>query len=169
MSYFNKFFGIYGDKQKNFIYFLGKKFEIKQKTQITIEDLRKELINIKNETLKGVQRSITTAFLHQKTFAEFKNKHFGQDIVLVGAGPTLNYFNILENVIYLGLNRAFLKKEINFSYLFAIDKIGLISQEYDYFNDFINYKNDNCTKFIGDQNLGIHFQVPAYLCNYFFA
>lgn len=160
MGYFNKFFGIYGDNKENFIYFLGKKFNFKKKTQITIEDLRKELINIKNETLKGVQRSITTAFLHQKTFAEFKNKHFEQNIALIGAGPTLNDFNPLENVIYLGLNRAFLKKEINFDYLFTIDKIGLMSKEFNYFDDFINYRQDNCIKFIGDQNLGVHFQIP---------
>jgi hypothetical protein len=110
--------------------------------------------------LQGVQRLITTSNLHQKTFGEFKNKHNGKNIVIVGAGPTLNYFEPIENAIYIGVNRVFLNNNIKFDYLFALDKAGLATDKENYLDRFIEYKGNNCIKFIGDQNLGKDWQIP---------
>lgn len=120
----------------------------------------KDLENFKNEILLGVQRSINIAILHHKNFSEFKNKFLGQTVVLVGAGPTLKFFEPIENAIYIGVNRTFLFEQIKFDYLFAIDKNGLETKENSYTSNFLNYLGNNCVKFVGDQNCGINLQIP---------
>jgi hypothetical protein len=109
----------------------------------------------KQEILLGVKRIIAAANLHRETFAGFKNKHNNQDVVLIGAGPTLNYYDPMPDKINVGLNRVFILNNIKFDYLFAIDKIGIEK----YYNEFFSY-NEKCVKFVGDQNLGIHWQIP---------
>lgn len=127
---------------------------------------KEDFQNFKDEILQGVQRCINTAFLHQKTFGEFKNKFQGKTIVLVGAGPTLNYFEPIKNTIYIGVNRTFLYNDISFNYLFAIDKNGLETDSESYIKAFIDYQGNNCLKFVGDQNCGKDMQIPeGKLCN----
>lgn len=104
-----------------------------------------------------VQRAITIASLHGKTFAGYKSKHIGQSVSLIAAGPTVKYYSPQnESDIYVGVNRSILLKDIHFDYLFAIDKAGLDLGSIDYFDDFFNYE---CVKFVGDQNLGKDFQI----------
>lgn len=141
------------------------------------------LEDLKNDILEGVQRLINTANLHQKTFKEFKNIFYGKKVVLVGAGPTLNYFEPIEDAIYVGVNRTFLNEKIKFDYLFTIDRAGLDTVDKNYLESFLKYKGNNCIKFIGEQNLGIDYQIPegciigenirryktsAHLCRYRF-
>lgn len=109
----------------------------------------------KQEILLGVKRIVAAANLHRETFAGFKNKHNGEEVVLIGAGPTLNHYTPMPNKINIGLNRVFTLSNINFNYLFAIDKMGIEK----YYNEFFSY-NEKCIKFVGDQNLGIHWQIP---------
>jgi hypothetical protein len=90
-----------------------------------------------------IQRRITAAVLHRKTFAGYKNKHHGQSVVLVGAGPSLNDFIPIDNAIYVGLNRACLYEKVKFDYLFTCDKLG-IRTIYDKFAEY------PCVKFVGD-------------------
>jgi len=104
------------------------------------------------------QRSIATALLHQKTFAEFRNKYVGKEVVLVGAGPTLNQFVPVQGAIYVGLNRAFLYNKVHFDYLFTIDKAGLDLPDEALYEKFFSY---NAVKFVGDQNLGPNYQIPC--------
>ena len=118
-----------------------------------------DFINLKNEILQVVQRLITTALLHQKTFNGFKNKHKGQTVILIGAGPTLNYFEPIKNAIYVGANRTFLYKDVDFDYLFTIDKAGLETKSEDYYEQFFAYRPNHCIKFVGDQNLGEMYQI----------
>lgn len=113
--------------------------------------------SIREDIILSVQRSITTALLHQKTFAEFRNKYHDKDVVLVGAGPTLNQFVPIKNAVYVGLNRAFLYEMVHFDYLFTIDKAGLDLPDGSLYNDFFAY---DAIKFVGDQNLGPNYQIP---------
>ena len=106
--------------------------------------------------LVKIQRSLNIMSLHQKTFSEFKNIHEGQEIVLVGAGPTTAYYQYIKNIKHVACSRAILRKDINFDYIFAIDKIGIES----IVPLIQNYKNPNCVKFIGDINHGEGYQIP---------
>lgn len=141
-------------------YFLGIKIFEKDK-HLTIHNIQKLLDTVKREVIDKVsvkvQRSLTVAFLHQKTFGEFRNKYEGRTMALVGAGPTVKFLEPLKNTVYVGLNRAFLRKDIHFDYLFSIDKAGLDTGKEQFYEQFLNY---NCIKFMGDQNMGMDFQIP---------
>ncbi len=148
---------------KKKFYIAGIKVYEKTK-RLRLEDIEK-LINIKNResidkiSLK-VQRSLTVANLHQRTFGEFRNKYEGQVMALIGAGPTVKFLDPLKNAVYVGLNRAFLRNDIHFDYLFSIDKAGLDTGKEQFYDGFLNY---DCIKFMGDQNMGENFQIPQHI------
>ncbi len=112
---------------------------------------------IVDRTSLNVQRSLTIAFLHQKTFGEFRNCNCGKKVVLVGCGPSVNQFVPIQDAKYIGLNRAFLYDKVHFNYLLTIDKHGLDVGNENYWPGFLDY---DCVKFVGDQNLGRDFQIP---------
>ena len=156
-------------KIKNFLY-RKKKIEIyedfykitKKKYYILgIQIIRKKhkeinLLKLQSSLINKFQRSLNIAFLHQETFSEFKNCNHGKTVVLVGAGPTVNYYRPIKNSIHVGCSRSILSDIITFDYLFTIDKISLDAIN----SQLLNYKNKNCIKFIGDINHGIDYQIP---------
>ena len=143
-------------------YFLGVCFYKKKKNDNIYAYLQKMQNDIIVCTASKVQRALTVAFLHQKTFGDMKNKHQDQSMVLFGAGPTVNYFEPIKDAVYVGLNRACLYNKIHFNYLFAIDKAGLDTGNVQYYEQFMNY---DALKFVGDQNFGINFQIPESVTN----
>lgn len=162
MKLFEKIFSIINssDKKYKLITIMGLELKIKRR-YIKIDDVEQIADKNRIAIIQGVQRSITTALLHQKTFTEFKNKHFNQEVVLIGAGPTLKYFEPFnDNKFYVGCNRAFMREDIKFDYLFSIDKVGLDNGKETYYDAFFNYRKGDCVKFIGDQNMNEHFQIP---------
>ena len=116
---------------------------------------RSDLFSV-NEITNKTSRMITTAFLHQDTFKKFKNCNVGKKVAVVGAGPTLNRYKLQKDTLHIGLNRAFLKEDVEFDYLFAIDILGI-----DFCKEaFFDYRPQKCIKFIGDQNAGKDWQIP---------
>lgn len=145
-------------------------FKITWNNPVNINDIcrnviQTELNNLNYKIIKGVQRSITTALLHQKTFGDFKNKYKNKTIVMIGAGPTVKDFLPInkKDVVYIGLNRAFLYDKVNFDILFAIDQAGINH----YYKEFANYQGNDCIKFLGDQNIKKPgYQIPeSYILN----
>lgn len=110
--------------------------------------------DLRNMQFHDIAKLIATAELHKSTFAGYRNKFAGKNIVLVGAGPSLKKFKPIK----VGLNRAFLYDGVKFDFLFSIDKAG-IDQIYD---QFIEYQ---AVKFLGDQNLGPMYQIPESVIN----
>ena len=82
---------------------------------------------------------------HSKLFTKYKNIYNDKSIVLVATGPTLNYYQPLQDVINIGVNKAFLREDIPFDYLFAIDRGAILP----FLDDIGNYRKDKCTKFFG--------------------
>jgi len=158
MSYFNKFFGIYGDEKDKILYLLNKKINLNKKKRPTLD---KMLNNLKESTILAQKKLITASIINQKAFGGYKNKYQGRDVVLVGAGPTLNNYIPIENAIHVGCNRVFLNDKIKFDYLFVSDKGGIE----EYYDEFINYKKDSCIKFVGDQWGSQEYQVPHSILN----
>ncbi|MFR8816032.1 MAG: hypothetical protein ACLVFZ_08500 [Parasutterella sp.] len=101
------------------------------------------------------QRQFEIFSLHKDTFSRFKGINSQKSVVLVATGPTVNQFeaSLVNDAVYIGVNKAFLLSNITFDYLFAIDKASIA----DVYEDFFSYE---CTKFVGDQNLGPAFQIP---------
>ena len=116
---------------------------------LSIEDIQK----LRGDLFSDIQLSIVAEKLHAKTFKGYKGAFRGREVVIVGAGPSVNKFKIIPNCIYIGLNRACALKQVPFNYLFTIDKKG-IGQYYD---DFALAK---CVKFVGDQGGSIDGQIP---------
>ena len=102
------------DKKHKIITVLGIKLQFQRKLQILLSEMKQNKIS----TIRSVQRLITASVVNQRAFSEFKNIHNGQSVVLIGAGPTVNYFEPIRDAIYVGCNRAFLRDDINFNYLF---------------------------------------------------
>jgi len=117
-----------------------------------------------NKLMRGVQKSISTAFLHQKSFAGYKNKYAGKTVVLCGAGPTLNYYEPIEGTIHIAVNRAFLFDKVKFDYIFAQDFRAIAHLQ----KELKDYKGNNCVKFFGTEENTDGGEIPesfAIQCN----
>ena len=91
---------------------------------------------------------IHTALLHQKSFGDLKFINSGKEVVLCATGPTLDYYDPIENAVHIGLKEAFKIEKIKFNYLFHHDVTGysnpIIPEE------FTSYRGKDCIKFIGN-------------------
>ena len=59
--------------------------------------------------------------VNTKAFAEYRNAFRGKEVVIVGAGPTLKYYEPIPDAIHIGLNFAWRNEKIKFDYLFVQD------------------------------------------------
>lgn len=129
--------------------------------------------------------------VNTKAFSEYRNAFRGKDVVIVGNGPTLNYYKPIPNAIHIGLNRAWMKEDISLDYLFMIDGLGhkrlkinleegfskvrykifrgkyveRISYNWLNFSEDVIFKNKNVVNFLfNDNNLGQ--LLYQDICNY---
>lgn len=91
------------------------------------------------------QRNLATAFAHQKIFSQFENCFAGKDVVLLATGPSLNEFEPMKDVVYVGVNNTFQQKEIDVDYLFIHDYRGAKK----YISEANAYRREKCLKFYG--------------------
>lgn len=98
--------------------------------------------------IRDIEKVVVTAFMNQKAFSSYKNKYDGKSIVVCGAGPSLNYYEPIQDAVHIALNRAFLFEPVDFDYVFCSDFRGIkhISEE------LKNYQGKNCVKFFGLAN-----------------
>ncbi len=59
-----------------------------------------------------------------KAFAEYRNAFRDKEVVILGNGPTLNYYKLIPDAIHIGLNRAWKREDIPLDYLFTMDGFG---------------------------------------------
>lgn len=59
--------------------------------------------------------------INTQTFAEYRNAFRGKKVVIVGTGPTVDYYEPVSDAIHIGLNSAYLKDNIKLDYLFVQD------------------------------------------------
>ena len=101
--------------------------------------------------------------VHADTFSPYKNIYRGREAVVIGNGPSLNYYTPIENAIHIGVNRTYLKKEIPLEYLFVQDwNVGKHIME--------DLKGLTCKKFVGYQIASFYrkggFCFPEYAADY---
>ena len=98
------------------------------------------------------------ARLHTETFSRFKNINAGKNVVIICTGPSLNDFNLINDAVYIGVNKAFAYDKVKLDYLFMQDYI--CSKEY--INQSFPYKNKNLVRFYGIEPTGIieDFVIP---------
>lgn len=68
-----------------------------------------------------VAEQIKICETHTKTFSQYENAFRGKKVVIVANGPTVNKYKPIPDAIHIGVNRAWLKEDISFDYLFALD------------------------------------------------
>lgn len=78
----------------------------------------------------------------QNRFEAFRNIHLGEEFVIVATGPSLREFQLIDNCNYIGVNKAYQKKEINFNYFFLQDYAAVKP----YADEIL--KSVSCTAFI---------------------
>ena len=94
-----------------------------------------------------VRLNVSTAMLHQRTFMPYKNINYGKDVVVVATGPSLLSFKPIKGCVYIGINHAFLNKELEFDYYFALDYYAVEKV----MPELNAYRKGKCVKFYGIQ------------------
>ncbi|EGK8037567.1 glycosyltransferase [Campylobacter lari] len=149
-------------------YIFGIKYKAIESIDLKLKGLEQrlkqhneKLLNDLKLRLKQHNENLTACFsLHQKVFSKYKDKYRKEEVVILGSGPSLNYYQYDKSKIHIGCNRIF--KTMNVDYLFLFDAEG--TKEYLY--DLFNFKNENTKVFLGrflrdmdynqDQNYWFH-------------
>ena len=96
---------------------------------------------------------------HKAAFAEFRRCNTGKNVVVVATGPTMIYYDQMEDAIHIGVNKAFKNDKVKLDYYFTTD--------YESRNDwFADLKDYDFIKFFGQYSAGIYrdrFQVTEQL------
>lgn len=121
-------------------------FKKKEKEIFQTQKLSQQIFNMENNINRLIQNNISTAFLHQKTFTQFKGCHQGQEIVILATGPSAEKYQPIKNAIHIGVNRAFQLNKVNLDYIFLQDYSG---KTIEYIDELDNYNKDKCIKFYG--------------------
>ena len=112
---------------------------------------RKEMHENTSTIIRNVQQIVNTAFLHRDVFKKYKNIHASRDIVLVGAGPSLNKYKPIEGAVHIAVNRAILFENTKFDYLFTqhYPHEKHLPKEYHYLQYFDALRYENLKIFYG--------------------
>jgi len=81
------------------------------------EQIYKKLMNI--EAKIEQQNEIDT--LHSEVFKGYEGYYRNRDVVIVGTAPSVKKYTPIEGAIHIGVNRAWLRDDIDFEYLFTTD------------------------------------------------
>ena len=95
-----------------------------------LEQTQNEIIQkigcVQSKLLELQSITLPAFHVHQKVFPKYKGINKGKDVVLMGAGPTLNQYQPIKNAIHIGTNRTFKFDKVLLDYLFIQDKADLI-------------------------------------------
>lgn len=109
--------------------------------------------------------SVSAAQLHHKTFLPYKNFCRGEkDIVVCGAGPSLQKYQPIEGAVHIAVNRSFLYEKVDFDFIFAQDMDGIRMVQ----DELISYRPDQCVKFLAQTTVMNSKTIPESLaikCN----
>ena len=113
--------------------------EIYQQLYQQLSDKLMDKIEMQNEI----------AAVNTAAFADYKNVHTGREIVILGAGPTLNKYVPLDGAIHIGVNKVCTYNSVQLDYYFIQHFLDLNTKKSGFsscLEDIINLK---CRKFFG--------------------
>ena len=135
---------------------------------------KRKILNYRQRIDEHMQDTVTAALLHKNTFLPYKNLCKGkQDIVVCGAGPSLNKYKPLAGALHIAVNRAFLYDKVDFDFIFAqdFDGIRMVIPE------LIDYRPDHCVKFLAQtrtqnrktipESLALKCKAKRFICDYY--
>ena len=100
---------------------------------------------VEKSCLRAALYALDIRELHKKTFSRFRDIYTGRDVVVVGCGPSLNYYRQIKGAIHIGVNRSFLANNVTLDYLFMQDWLNIG----DIIADACEYRKNECIKFFG--------------------
>lgn len=131
-----------GAKNKRRYYFLGLPVGVQSlSAELAERERGGNALSKQIETLSMI--SLPAFALHQEVFPKYRNIHKGRDIVIVGAGPTLDDYVPISDAIHIGVNKTFLCEKLQLDYLFIQDCFEDIQEAADL------YRGAACKKFYG--------------------
>ncbi len=140
------FIGKKKDNKYVHYYFLG--IRIWKKRRNKTEKLYIEMVNSFHKLYTMLQNMRTTDLFaqihHPDVFGKYKDIHSGQDIVIVGAGPTLDKYTPIPGALHIGVNRTYQCEKLKLDYLFVQDG-GPVTEA----PELTNYRKGECRKFFG--------------------
>lgn len=104
--------------------------------------------------------------VHHDTFLPYKGIHCGQEIVIVGTGPTLQYYAPIKDAIHIGVNGAYHSENFDLDYIFVQDFDGEGKDGVFYIEEL---KQLSCKKFVGQyikRVANTKMIAPQYVANY---
>lgn len=109
--------------------------------------------------------SIALQAIHRDTFLSLKNLCNGErDVVVCGAGPTLQKYIPIEGAIHIAVNRAFLYEKVKFDYIYAQDMDGIRMVQ----DELVEYMPQKCVKLLAIKDEANEKTIPESLairCN----
>lgn len=93
---------------------------------------------------------------HKASFSEFKACNRGKAVVVVGTGPTLNYYTQITGAPHIGVNASFLKDGLTLDYYFITHYIPEWCKRLKEY-DFIKFFN------VGIKSRRSKDQIPEYI------
>ena len=159
------------------IYLCG--LQIYSRKIVNIEEITNNLkravvSELKNAIINETRMANAVVNLHSKVFPQFKNINQGKDVVIVGTGPTLNYYENINNAINIGMNRAIEFEKIRFDYYFLahyssitaeyIDKISNANFKKFYGRYLLpKFKSWNCPDYLFDKPEAYKYYIDSYM------
>ena len=131
-----------GNKAKRRYYFFGIPFATQILSRERAERERGDGVRATQfEKISSVL--LPAAFLHREVFPKYRNIHAGRELVIVGAGPTLDDYEPIPGAVHVGVNKTFLCEKLSLDYLFIQDYFPDIQDAAD------AYRPGLCKKFYG--------------------
>lgn len=131
-----------GDKRLQKYYFFGVPVATRALSSELAERERNFSSDYENFE-RIVSISLPAQSLHREVFPKYRGICAGKEVVIVGAGPTLDDYVPIPDAIHIGVNKTFLCEKVALDYLFIQD----------YFEDTQDaadaYLPETCRKFYG--------------------
>lgn len=109
-----------------------------------LQEVHEKVIQLEREA-DTLRESNEICTVNTKAFQGYENKFRGKEVVIVGAGPTLNHYDPIEGAIHIGVNAVFRCEKVHLDYLFAHDA----DRNFNYKDKFNGIDRLKCPVFIG--------------------
>lgn len=95
-----------------------------QKFQRQLEDVTRTIRRYGDKSILYACLANEIRDTNKETFRPYRGMHVGERVVIIGTGPTLNYFQPIKGSINIGLNGAYHYSRANLDYYFVQDYQG---------------------------------------------
>ena len=159
MKILEQIFSVKNENKHKCLRFFGLKFKFRKKKEILLLENINNKLNNQGVFLPGINNIETSirAAVMNSNLAKYRGIYEGRDIVIVGGGPTVKYFEAIQSAINISINRAFLLDNIKFDYIFTQDHI-----EDDWLEPYLKY---DCKKFVGIIPREVPFKFDQWVIN----